>query len=112
MRDIFDYLPKGKANAMPAETLASLMGMTDTRTLRHHISSLRLSGELILSASGKNGGYFVPATPEEVSAFIAENEKSARHTLAILRSAKKYRREFQRGQVYFSAMARGGGDGD
>ena len=112
MRDIFAYLPRGKQNAISAEKLASLMGLNDTRALRHHISNLRLNGELILSASGKHGGYFIPATPEEVSAFIAENEKSARHTLAILRSAKKYRRDFQRGQVYFSAMARGGGDGD
>lgn len=109
MRDIFTYLPKGKANAIPAEKLASLMGLNDTRALRHHISSLRLNGELILSTSGKNGGYFVPATPEEVSAFIAENEKSARHTLAILRSAKKYRRDFQSGQLYVSSMKRGGG---
>lgn len=109
MRDIFDYLPKGKANAMPAETLASLMGMTDTRTLRHHISSLRLSGELILSTTGKHGGYFIPETPEEVTAFIEENEKSARHTLAILRSAKKYRRDFQNGQLYVRSMRRGGG---
>ena len=111
MRDIFAYLPKGKANAIPAEKLAALMGLNDTRALRHHISNLRLNGELILSTSGKNGGYFVPATPEEVSEFITENEKSARHTLAILKSAKKYRREFQRGQLYVSSRRRGGEGG-
>ena len=110
MMDIFDYLPRGKQNAISAEKLASLMGLNDTRALRHHISNLRLNGELILSTSGKNGGYFVPATPEEVSAFITENEKSARHTLAILKSAKKYRRDFQNGQLYVSSMRRGGGE--
>lgn len=109
MRDIFDYLPRGKQNAISAEKLASLMGLNDTRALRYHISCLRLNGELILSTSGKNGGYFIPETPEEVTAFIEENEKSARHTLAILRSAKKYRRNFQAGQLYVSSMKRGGG---
>ena len=110
MDEIMKYLPRGNENAIPAERLASLVGLHDTRALRHHISNLRLKGELILSSTGKNSGYYLPADSAEVERFISEQEKSARHTLAILRSAKKYRRDFQAGQLYVSYMRRGGGE--
>jgi len=47
------------------------------RTVRKHISNMRMNGRLICSDSGGSGGYYLPETIAEVDNLITELESRA-----------------------------------
>lgn len=85
---VVDHLQVGRENAVPSTELAAMCGFTSTRELRHEIARERADGAVILSTTAGRGGYFLPATEDEVRQFIATLSNRASHTFAALRSAK------------------------
>lgn len=104
MTRVTDFLKKGRSNAISGKKLAILMGYSDTRTLRHEIERERREGAVILSAQGIGGGYFLPGSSQELDEYINEQSKRALTTFAVLRSAKRFRRLMQAGQMYMTAL--------
>lgn len=54
-------LMQGHENAIPAQKLCDIIGLSDTRYLRLLVERERQNGALILSTTGQGGGYFLPA---------------------------------------------------
>ena len=55
----------------------SLLGFNvSERAMRAQISQLRKAGHLICSAPGENGGYYLPATPEEFDEFVQQEYRA------------------------------------
>lgn len=88
MGKIVDLLPKGRENAIPSKMLAKLVGASSVRELQKRISRERAGGAVILSTCEAGGGYFRPASSEEIKVFIDTLEARARNTHGALRSAK------------------------
>ena len=89
---IESLLPQGSENAISAQDLLNLTGISSKRLLQSIISEERVAGGVILSRS--DGGYFRPsankATAEkEIAAFVHTLEARAKNTLRILRSSKR-----------------------
>ncbi len=87
-----DMLPKGKENAIPAKDLTDYLGMGSVRELQQEISRERAAGAVILSTCQERGGYYLPATDQEVREFIRTLENRGKNTLLALKSAKNYLR--------------------
>lgn len=103
---VVDYLGKGRENAIPARQLADLMGIRSTRYLRLLIETERRNGAVILSSmSDLHNGYYLPANQDEVDRYIAQQSKRVKTTMDSLKSAKRYRRLHQPGQLYIADMA-------
>ncbi len=85
---IVELLPIGKENAISTADLKTASGISNIRALRAAVARERKLGEVILSS--KNGGYYRPATEQEVKEFIKTNSKEAKSILYGLRSAKQY----------------------
>lgn len=64
-RLIESLLMHGHENAIPAQKLCDIIGISDTRHLRHLVEQERQDGALILSTSGHGGGYYLPADGEQ-----------------------------------------------
>lgn len=64
-RFIESLLMHGHENAIPAQKLCDIIGLSDTRHLRHLVERERQDGALILSTSGHGGGYYLPADGEQ-----------------------------------------------
>lgn len=109
---VVDYLRRGQENAIPARTLADAMGIKDTRYLRILVEHERRNGAVILSSTDRlHYGYYLAADQAEVDRYIARQSKRAKSTWASIKSAKRYRRLHQPGQLYIADMAhRNGGD--
>ena len=106
-RSVVDYLGKGRENAIPARQLADAMEIRDTRYLRLLIERERRNGAIILSSTDElYNGYYLPGCPEEVDRYIAQTEKRVKTTMACLRSAKRFRRLHQPGQMYIVDCAK------
>lgn len=102
---VVDYLRRGKANAIPAQQLADAMGIRDTRYLRVLVERERRNGAVILSSTDAlHNGYYLPSNQAEVDRYIAQQEKRVKTTCAVLRSAKRYRKLHQPGQLYIARM--------
>lgn len=112
---VVDYLLPGQANAIPARQLADMMGIRDTRYLRILVERERRNGAVILSSTDDlHNGYYLPANSGEVDRYIAQQSARIKTSLDLLKSAKRYRRLHQPGQLYIADMARGkvGGNAD
>ena len=90
---IRDMLPEGKENAIPSKELSALLGMTSVRELQQEIARERAAGAVILSTCQDGGGYYLPASDQEVKEFIRTLENRGKNTLAALRSARNYLRQ-------------------
>ena len=89
-------IPIGRQNAVSRWDLASMYGCSE-RDIRRSISILRSGhdpqGYAILSSSTAPAGYWRSKDPDELRAFIAENEGRARSVFAAVREAKYLLRE-------------------
>lgn len=90
-------IPIGRQNAVSRWDLASMYGCSE-RDIRRSISILRAEhdprGYAILSSSiAAPAGYWRSKDPDELRAFIAENEGRARSVFAAVREAKYLLRE-------------------
>jgi hypothetical protein len=86
---ITDYskiLSRGKENAIPAPILAEMMHFKTTRKLAADIARSRAAGQIICSST--SGGYYLPATRDEIREFINTLENRAKKTFISIRSAK------------------------
>ncbi|MCD7804256.1 MAG: hypothetical protein LUH03_03760 [Oscillospiraceae bacterium] len=83
---IYDILPTGEVNAIHAEELAHIAGVS-LRELRKEIESERRDGALILACSK---GYFrhEPGDLPELRRFIQLMERRGYTTFAVIRAAK------------------------
>lgn len=87
---ITDYtkiLPTGKENAISSEELAALRGFDSTRALRADIAKSREAGQVIISSL--SGGYYLPASMEEIAEFVVVQRTRAINCLKALKSARK-----------------------
>lgn len=113
---VVDYLLPGKENAIPARQLADMLGIRDTRYLRVLVERERRNGAVILSSTDEvHNGYFLPGNQAEVDRYIAQQSARIKTSLDVLRSAKRFRRLHQPGQMYIADMARdkvGGKNGE
>jgi len=82
---ILPLLRSGRGNARKRSELLEATGLSD-RVLRRGIEALRRSGVVI--CSGEHG-YYIPATVEEVNAFVRQEEARARSTFYTLRPARQ-----------------------
>lgn len=92
---VTDFLRKGRENAIPSKELAVMCGYSTTRELQSEIAIERANGAVILSTTNGSGGYFLPATEEEVQRFIATLTNRAANTFAALKSAKAFLKQMQ-----------------
>lgn len=86
----------GAAHGIDAYHLMVLAACEDKRKLRAAVKKERTAGALICSDT-KNG-YYLPATADEVRAFIAIQEKRIASHAVTIRAARRYIAELkQRG---------------
>ncbi len=83
---IFESLPHGERNAVTAEQLVAVHGLTSARDLRRQVHSERMRGALI--ASGGNG-YYVPETRQEISTFLRRYESMGIEIFSVLKTARQ-----------------------
>lgn len=92
MKMIEPLLPRGEENALSTAELVRVTGFKSARELQKVIEAERAQGALILSVSGRDGGYFLPSEGEagvrEISRFVATLQARALNTLRSLRAAK------------------------
>lgn len=91
--DYVRILPKGKQNAMSTADLVALMNFKDIRSLRADIARSRAEGQIICSST--KGGYYLPATREELKEFTRSMENRAKEIFIALKSARKALREIE-----------------
>lgn len=82
-------IPTGSNNAVHANVIAKSAGMT-TRELRKNLEYLRRSGAVILSSVN---GYYLPADPMEVTAYLKKEERRAKSIFRSLRSARQLQKQ-------------------
>ena len=91
-REILEYIPAGKINAIPAQRLAEISGARSERCLRGDIAELRKAGEIICSSPA---GYYRPATRDEIRDFIDRMEGHAQGVFSAIASARKALRQME-----------------
>lgn len=82
-----DHGAVGASAAMKASHLAALVGL-DHRQIRAAVHRERAAGVLICSDTAN--GYYLPATPDEVAAFVERLEKSIRSHARAIKAARRY----------------------
>ena len=90
---VCDLLMEGKENAISSKELTVLLRMGSVRELQQEIARERAAGAVILSTCQEGGGYYLPASGQEVKEFIRTLENRGKNTLAALRSARNYLRQ-------------------
>lgn len=86
----YDFLPRGKNNAISPQELMWKLGFKDARALRADISRARADGQMILSSQGGRGGYYLPASDEEVGEYIKVMTTRAKSSFIAVRAARTY----------------------
>lgn len=74
---IEDYLGTGAGSAITGAEICYRLGI-DARTLRKEVELARRDGQPICSNTGKNPGYYLAATREEMAAFCRTMERRNR----------------------------------
>ncbi|MBE6117411.1 MAG: hypothetical protein E7188_02535 [Erysipelotrichaceae bacterium] len=88
-KTLIEFIPKGKANAVPAGHLANVRNTTKRR-LSEDVRKLRCAGVIIASYAG---GYYIPATDDELLEYYISQRK---HAVSELTTLKATRRELKR----------------
>lgn len=84
-----DLIPVGRANAITAETIASMTGFS-RREVMSQIQAARLHGARICSSPGRPAGYWIAETPAELESNIQELSRRAHQqndTIACMEQA-------------------------
>ena len=87
--DILDYIPKGKKNAISNQKLQTIMNL-DRRDIQRIIRAARLKGVVICGFGGRNGGYFIPETLEEVIDYVRTAKRTIISIIEALEPAEAY----------------------
>lgn len=88
-KNILDYIPKGKKNAISNRELQTLLHI-DRRDIQRFIRAARLKGVVICGLGGRNGGYFIPETLEEVIDYVKTAKKTIISIIEALEPAEAY----------------------
>ena len=88
--DIMTYIPKGKENAIPRQTLVFLLCLPDRR-VRKLIQEARDRGEVILNAQDGRGYY----TSDDIGELERQYQTNRNRALSILRQQKHIRRRLR-----------------
>lgn len=78
----------GEENAMPTETLMELTGLRP-RVIRQRVNAERRTMRFIASTRKKKGGYYIPATGEEMAEFLRKQEIACRRMFGWVNPLKK-----------------------
>lgn len=95
---IANLLPTGKENAIPIKELVQLCGLSSARELQIYIAAERKAGAVICSST--TGGYFLPASHEEMAEFCKALENRAKNTFAAIQSVKRALNKLEGQQVF------------
>lgn len=100
MDRIIAYIPEGKENAILVNRLAMTLGIS-AREVKRKIQKLRDGGMVILSSA--EGGYFIPSKDKEglkeVNRYIKMMESQAMSRFIRVRSARRWREEYQQESI-------------
>jgi len=100
MKNITDFIPKGKKNAVTTEELKIITGF-DERTIRQYIANARLKGVVICSSlKSEGGGYFLPCSPDEAVEYVRTEQSRIYSAEKALQGALKYIGEQNGGDKY------------
>ena len=86
---ILDLIPRGEKNKISTPELMKAAGYRSDRTLKAAIRRERLGGAMILSTRKNGGGYYRPASREEIAEYVRTFESDAASTFAVLRTARQ-----------------------
>lgn len=81
--DLTEYIPTGRANAIPMKTLAALLKV-DERAVRLLVQKAREQGAPICSEWENNGGYYLPADLQEAERYYIKQKARIRTAQAAL----------------------------
>lgn len=85
---VYDALNYGRENAIPAKTLAKLLGFKSKRELQKEIERERNCGLVILT-DFSGGGYFRSNDVDDLKKFTRTMNAKAKNTLRALESAER-----------------------
>ena len=89
IKEITDFIPTGKANAIPMKELAAILNVNE-RTLRGLIQKAREQGAPICSEWEENTGYFLPADTYEAERYYNQQSSRIRSAKAALNGVTAY----------------------
>ncbi len=92
MKDITDFIPYGRKNAISQESLAKLCS-TDKRTIRKAVECARRHGAAICS---DNSGYYFPVNAAEAVHYAVMQKRRIRTAAIVLKPVEKYIREHRK----------------
>ena len=99
---VLEFLKVGKKNAIPTSELLSLTGIGNAKELRLAVARERRAGAVILSSCA--GGYYLPATKDEIEEFVRTQDKKARSIMVSIKSARNCLRTLE-GQLAIEEQA-------
>ena len=85
---VYDFLKKGKDNAVSSKALAEALGYRSVRDLQKQIERERAAGAVILS-DPCGGGYYLSDDPSELKWFTRTLYARAKNTLKAAESAQR-----------------------
>lgn len=93
MQTIYNYLKErvayGKSKAVMAREIRARLNLT-ARQLDTALYRERKAGRIIISKTTDGGGYYLPATREEVLAFVRQQEGRIKKHASTLRAARAF----------------------
>jgi len=89
---LLEHIPFGRENAIPAPELTKRAGYRHIREMTLDIAALRKSGEVILSATDRPFGYFLPADAAECERFVRSMYSRVREIGEAVAGAREYMR--------------------
>lgn len=90
---IAGMLPRGSENAITTVELLRRTGYACKRQLTKVIQAERKAGAMIASRTDGQGGYFQPATKEELERYIRSMDHRARQIMVTIATARKALKE-------------------
>lgn len=93
MKDIIEFIPYGKENAISQEDLANVM-RCDKRTVRQAVFNARTKGAVICSTcEGTAGGYYIPLSANEARPYVAMQESRINSAVLALKPVRDFIRK-------------------
>ncbi|MDE5583239.1 MAG: hypothetical protein K2J08_06020 [Ruminococcus sp.] len=90
MKNIIDFIPVGKNNAITGKELQNITGL-DGRSVKQQIANARIRGAVICaSLNGDGGGYFIPSCPSEATEYVRTEQCRINSAKAALKAAEIY----------------------
>lgn len=106
--DYSRFLKRGKRNAISRRELMRLSGIDNERRLREDIARRRAEGQIICSSfNGKNGGYYLPESREEIEEFVITLESHAKNTFRAIKAAREALKQMDGQMVIDETMQHG-----